>query len=231
MGGGGCLLACIQTLFALRARTFLPDCKLAKIRLAWFATATLSTPTNPTLWWMKIYMAWYYTSWINAWMNLCSAKYLWPSCLMCCVVTLGKQWPLSATIKLARMLTGWRWALGNKYTVKKMPLLIFDLFPKSNFIYKVALSGGEILTAPPDVKYKDVFLSTKSGSCCDPSGRDPLTSQTDRHTEPTVAIRRFIHEWICVNMTTTSWRRSKPSPTCRTTAARWTKHSYNSLYD
>jgi hypothetical protein len=42
------------------------------------------------------------------------------------------------------------------------------------------MSAGEILITPLDVKYKDVLLCTKLGSCSDPSGRDPQTSQTHR---------------------------------------------------
>jgi hypothetical protein len=52
------------------------------------------------------------------------------------------------------------------------------------------VSVGEILTAPPDVKYKDVLLCIKSGFCGDPSGRDSRTLQTHAHTEPAVVIQR-----------------------------------------
>jgi hypothetical protein len=47
---------------------------------------------------------------------------------------------------------------------------------------------GEILTKPPDVKYNDVLLCTKLGSCGDPSGRDPQTLRTDRDVDSKTQI-------------------------------------------
>jgi hypothetical protein len=60
-----------------------------------------------------------------------------------------------------------------------MPFLISDFFssPTSSTSGSY-VSIGEILTAPPDVKYKDVLLCTKSGSYGDPYGRDPQTLRT-----------------------------------------------------
>jgi hypothetical protein len=77
----------------------------------------------------------------------------------------------------------------NQRTASKMPFLLFEEIKERHLRCRSLISDfflsptsstkwqlrdvGEILTVPPDGKYKDVLLCTKSGSCGDPSGRDP----------------------------------------------------------
>jgi hypothetical protein len=72
-----------------------------------------------------------------------------------------------------------RWA-------KKIFFFFSWFFSKSNVQRHLRsdsyVSVAEILNSWPDYK-KDVLLSTKSGSCGDPSGRDSRTLHTDTHTQ------------------------------------------------
>jgi hypothetical protein len=90
-----------------------------------------------------------------------------------------------------------RWA-------KKNNIFFSWFFSKSNVQRHIRsgsyVSVGEILNSWPDYKYKDVLLSTKSGSCSDPSGRDPRTRVTDTHTDRAdrSITQIFFQNKICV---------------------------------